>query len=113
MDRARQEGRPCGKENAVKRAFLRAWALTLALALVPAAAGAEDASDVYNPRSTGHPLRIVAYILHPVGYTLDKLIFHPAWRFSHWGPMRPIFGVPRALPVLEVEPAGPQAPQGS
>ena len=38
---------------------------TLALAATPAAA------DEYDARRAGHPLRVVAYVLHPVGVAFD------------------------------------------
>ncbi len=37
-------------------------------------------ADEYEPLEAGHPLRIIAYILHPVGVVLDLLIVRPA----HW-----------------------------
>ena len=53
------------------------WMASL-LASVPA--GATSSSSDYNPKEAGHPLRIVAYVLHPVGLALDTLVFRPA----HW-----------------------------
>lgn len=38
------------------------------------------AADEYDARRAGHPLRVVAYVLHPIGVTLDYLLFRPA----HW-----------------------------
>lgn len=44
-------------------------------------------SDKYDSKEAGHPLRIVAYVLHPVGVILDRLILRPA----HWlGGLEPI-----------------------
>lgn len=44
-------------------------------------------ADRYDSSDAGHPLRIVAYVLHPVGVILDYLIFRPA----HWlGSREPI-----------------------
>ncbi len=43
-------------------------------------------ADRYDPKESGHPLRIVAYVIHPVGVLLDTLIFRPAhWMVSHDG----------------------------
>lgn len=56
----------------------RAAVVTLAAAscaLAPAAG-----ADEYEPQRAGHPVRIIAYALHPVGVVLDLLIFRPA----HW-----------------------------
>lgn len=42
------------------------------------------AADRYDPQEAGHPLRIVAYVLHPVGVVLDLMLFRPAhWIASH------------------------------
>jgi hypothetical protein len=52
------------------------------LAALPAGAGAS--SNDYNSQEAGHPLRIVAYALHPLGVVLDTLILRPAhWLGSH------------------------------
>ena len=56
----------------------RALAVALAMAVLSGATPA--AADSYDSRRTGHPLRILAYIVHPIGVILDTLIFRPA----HW-----------------------------
>lgn len=43
-------------------------------------AAAPATADDYDPQEAGHPVRILAYALHPVGVLLDILIFRPA----HW-----------------------------
>lgn len=49
-------------------------------------------ADEYDPQNAGHPLRIAAYLLHPVGVVLDLLIFRPAhWVVSH-EPLDKFFG---------------------
>ena len=53
-----------------------ATALALAAFAVPSGARADD----YDPQKAGHPVRIAAYVVHPVGVVLDLLIFRPA----HW-----------------------------
>ena len=57
-------------------------ARSIAAALALAALGSASAAraDDYDPQRAGHPARIVAYALHPVGVVLDLLIFRPA----HW-----------------------------
>ena len=61
------------------RRIRRTLALVLACAVL--LLGASPAlADEYDPQQAGHPLRIVAYILHPVGVVLDLLIMRPA----HW-----------------------------
>ncbi len=49
-----------------------------ALALVLAAAPAS--ADDHRSDRAGHPLKIVATILHPIGVVIDYVIFRPA----HW-----------------------------
>lgn len=62
----------------------------LALALLGVALPA--VADDYNPKRAGHPLRIAAYVVHPVGVVLDYLIMRPVhWVGSH-EPFRTIFG---------------------
>lgn len=83
----------------------------LALALLASGANALDASederepdepvatyastqvpDDHDPSRAAHPLRIVAYGLHPVGVALDWILVRPAvWVVRH-EPFRTIFG---------------------
>lgn len=51
-----------------------------ALAALSLALAAPAAADEYDPQEAGHPVRVIAYALHPVGVILDVLIFRPA----HW-----------------------------
>jgi hypothetical protein len=60
------------------RRFVRGLVATLALAALGSATAAR--ADEYDPQRAGHPARIVAYAVHPVGVILDLLIFRPA----HW-----------------------------
>jgi hypothetical protein len=71
----------------VRRAIAGATAaLALGLSAMPAAA------DDYDPQRAGHPARIIAYAVHPVGVLLDLLIFRPAhWIGSH-EPLASLFG---------------------
>ena len=67
----------------------------VAIALLTAAfsVGATAArADRYEPRESGHPLRIVAYAIHPVGVLLDTLIFRPAHWLVHHESMATLFG---------------------
>ena len=71
--------------------LIRALAVALALAALAAPAGA--GTTRYNPQRSGHPLRIIAYALHPVGVIADTLVVHPAgWLGTH-EPLRTLFGV--------------------
>lgn len=57
----------------------RALALFLTLTWVVASASPAFA-DRYDKHRAGHPLRIVAYFIYPVGALIDVLIMRPA----HW-----------------------------
>jgi hypothetical protein len=61
-----------------------------AAALLAAAAPAR--ADDYDPRHAGHPLRIIAYALHPVGVAIDYLLMRPAHWLVHKEPAKTIFG---------------------
>jgi len=53
---------------------------------------ATQVPDDHDPRNAAHPLRIVAYGLHPVGVALDWILVRPAvWVVRH-EPFRTIFG---------------------
>ncbi len=53
-------------------------ALVLAVALLGSPAAVQ--ADEYDPDWSGHPLRIIAYAAHPVGFLIDRLLLRPA----HW-----------------------------
>ena len=70
---------------------LRRFVLAAGAALLLAWPGAASANE-YDPERAGHPLRIAAYVLHPVGFTLDWLLFRPVhWVGSQPG-LRAFFG---------------------
>jgi hypothetical protein len=50
------------------------------------------AADEYDPTYAGHPVRIIAYIVHPVGVALDYLLFRPAHWVGMHEPWKTIFG---------------------
>ncbi len=81
--------------------------LTLLLVLALAVPSLLQAAE-YKPRQSGHPLRIVAYALHPVGYILDRLVFYPAWWMAQWEPLGALVGMKRTARnvQLEAEPRG-------
>lgn len=54
--------------------------------------GSPAAADRYDEDEAGHPLRIVAYIVHPIGVILDYLILRPGHWFVSQEPMRTLFG---------------------
>ena len=59
------------------RALRRGFAAALAVA---AAVRRGRARGRVRSAEGGHPVRIIAYVAHPVGVVLDLLIFRPA----HW-----------------------------
>ena len=77
--------------SARKTGILRRTAATgLALGLLALATPA--AADEYDPRYSGHPLRIAAYVLHPFGVLVDYLVLRPAHWVGSKEPFRTIFG---------------------
>jgi len=50
------------------------------------------ADKQHDPSEAGHPLRIVAYVLYPVGYIIDQVIFRPAHWFVSRPAVAPFFG---------------------
>ena len=112
-----------GPEMAKRSTALWLGAALALLTALPARAGTTQ----YNPRRAGHPLRIIAYAVHPVGVFLDYAIFRPAWWLGSHEPLRTIFGVQivvddsaevarkteqefnQSVPMVPPEPA-PQAP---
>lgn len=73
----REEGHRRSRRSGMTRLFATATALVML-------AGASPAAEEYDETYSGHPLRIVAYVLHPIGVILDTLIFRPFhWIGSH------------------------------
>lgn len=76
----------------ILRRLRRGLFALLALGLIAVAAAMPARADEYDEKSSGHPLRIVAYVLHPVGVAIDYLLLRPAhWLGSH-EPLKTIFG---------------------
>lgn len=69
-----------------KSLAVAALASSLLLAAGPALA------DDYDSESAGHPLRVAAYALHPVGAILELVIFRPAHWLVHLEPFKALFG---------------------
>jgi hypothetical protein len=63
-----------------------ALASSLLLAAAPALGDDHDSED------SGHPLRMVAYLVHPVGVIIDTLIFRPAHWIVSFEPFKTLFG---------------------
>jgi hypothetical protein len=74
----RAEGHRKSRRSGVTRILATATALAMLAVASPAAA------EEYDETYSGHPLRVIAYVLHPVGVILDTLIFRPFhWIGSH------------------------------
>lgn len=73
-------------------------ALFLALALPRA-----SAADQYDPLEAGHPLRIAAYIAHPVGVLFDYALMRPAFWIVQREPFKTIFGYESYTRGVETE----------
>lgn len=72
---------------------LQRLALTvLALGMMAIASATPSRADDYDEKSAGHPLRIIAYVLHPVGVAIDYLLLRPAHWLGSREPMKTIFG---------------------
>jgi hypothetical protein len=97
----------------IKRTRKRLVAMALAASLLLVASPA--VSDDYERHSAGHPLRIAAYVLHPVGVALDYLIFRPAHWIGSKGPLKVLFGHEDETPRIS-EPkrlSNPRNPDGT
>ena len=65
----------------------RSLLVTLLLGSALLAVASPAAADDYDPERSGHPLRILAYALHPVGVLLDYAVMRP----FHWLGSQPPF----------------------
>jgi len=82
-----------GERDRSARVGLRApwfagWLIVAALCLGAAPATADE----YEPSNAGHPLRIAAYVVHPVGVVYDYLLLRPAFWVGSHEPFRTLFG---------------------
>ena len=49
-------------------------------------------ADEYDSQRAAHPMRILGYILHPVGVILDTLLVRPAHFIVSHEPFKTLFG---------------------
>ena len=77
-----------------------------ALAAVPTPAVAAQ----YDPQQAGHPLRVFAHLVYPVGLVADYCLMRPAFWLVQREPMATLFGY-RTVKTeeLEAEPPAPRA----
>jgi hypothetical protein len=79
--------------------------LMIALSLTAAPARAHDAYD----DSQAHPLRLVAYAVHPIGFALEWLVTRPIHFLVSDPKLERVFGhVPHESPFGEYEPYEPE-----
>ena len=64
----------------------------LALCGVLLSAGAPALAHDHDSTRSGHPLRIIAYVFHPVGVILDTLIMKPFHWLGSYEPIQTLFG---------------------
>ena len=80
-----------GNRRGGRRHLGRRWGASLAMAAILVGSTPALADD-YDSSKAGHPVRIVAYVLHPIGVLLDYLLLRPAhWLVSH-EPLKTVFG---------------------
>ena len=60
--------------------------------LLAGAAPTPVAADEYDSQRAAHPMRILGYILHPIGVILDTLIARPAHFIVSHEPFKTLFG---------------------
>jgi len=63
--------------------------------LLWASAAPASESPQYDPKEAGHPLRLAAYLLHPIGVAVDYCLMRPAYWMVQHEPLATIFGVER------------------
>ena len=66
--------------------------VTLMMATSIAAAADRDGKKQYDSKDAGHPLRIAAYVLHPVGVILDRFFLRPAYWMGSHEPIKTLVG---------------------
>ena len=49
-------------------------------------------ADEYDEENAGHPLRLIAYVLHPVGVVIEYVLLRPAHWVVSQEPMKTLFG---------------------
>lgn len=71
----------------------RAVHLIVCAAIAFSLAGPVAANETeYDAADSGNPVRMSAYMLHPVGVIYDYLILRPAWWVGSHEPFRTFFG---------------------
>lgn len=84
----------------------------LAIGIGITAVARPAAADGYDSERSGNPLRIVYYVVYPVGFLLDRLIFRPAYYIGQCEPFHSLFGTTRHPEDLE-DPPPPALEEGT
>jgi hypothetical protein len=74
-----------------KRWARRGLGAAIAAVLLLASAG-PAAADRYDSDRAGHPLRILAYLAHPLGVAVDYIVLRPVHWIGTHEPFATIFG---------------------
>jgi hypothetical protein len=73
------------------RKMRRGWLAALFVALTLALAS-PAAADEYDSSNAGHPVRMIAYALYPIGVVIDYVLLRPAHWLVRQEPMKTLFG---------------------
>lgn len=73
---------------------MRLWksVVMIGLGVLLLAGSAQAGYDDYDDYTDSHPLRLIAYVLHPVGYTIEWLALRPLHALFTQPELQPIFG---------------------
>ena len=71
------------------RRILRIAVVTLVMALL---AALPASADEYESEYAGHPLRMIAYAVHPLGVLVEYLVLRPFHWVGNHEPFATIFG---------------------
>lgn len=66
--------------------------LGIALAAVVLMLASPAMADRYEADRAGHPLRVVAYVAHPIGVIIDYLLLRPLHWIGEHEPFATLFG---------------------
>jgi len=73
---------------------MRLWKnmVLVGLGVLLLAGSARAGYDDYDDYADSHPLRLIAYVFHPIGYTIEWLALRPLHALASQPEVQPIFG---------------------
>ena len=73
---------------------MRLWknVVMVGLGVLLLAGSARAGFDDYDDYTDSHPLRLIAYIFHPIGYTVEWLALRPIHALATQPELQPVFG---------------------